>query len=130
MYVPGVVVSLLPPGLRYQLHYDGLFDGLFSAVFGLKLGTRAMVQARFSWGYALNIELRIYYLCHFVRFYGAMIPSVLNVFSLQGFLILNAIIGGQTLASVSSHLNDTAGIIVISVISLVITFCGYKVVHL
>jgi purine-cytosine permease-like protein len=65
-----------------------------------------------------------------VRFYGAIIPSVLNVISLQGFLVLNSIIGGQTLASVSDHLNDTAGIVVISVISLIVTFCGYKVVHL
>jgi purine-cytosine permease-like protein len=67
---------------------------------------------------------------HPFRFYGAIIPSVLNVFSLQGFLVLNAIIGGQTLASVSDQLNDTAGIVVISVISLAVTFCGYKVVHL
>ncbi|KAH7911759.1 permease for cytosine/purines, uracil, thiamine, allantoin-domain-containing protein [Hygrophoropsis aurantiaca] len=82
------------------------------AVFGPKLGTRAMVQCRFSWGY-----------------YGSIIPSVLNVISLQGFLILNCIIGGQTLASVSSHLDDTLGIIVISLISLVLTFCGYRIVH-
>ena len=41
---------------------------------------------------------------------------------MQGFLILNCIIGGQTLASVSSHLNDTLGIVIISVISLAV--CG------
>ncbi|KAH0834813.1 cytosine-purine permease [Lanmaoa asiatica] len=74
-----------------------------SAVFGPKLGTRAMVQSRFSWGY-----------------YGSIIPSVLNVFSMQGFLILNCIIGGQTLASVNSHLDDTLGIVIISVISLAV----------
>jgi len=116
MYVPGVVVSLLPPGLRYQLHYDGLFDGLFSAVFGLKLGTRAMVQARFSWGYALNIELRIYYLCHFVRFYGAMIPSVFERLLAPRVPYFERHYRRADFASVSSHLNDTAGIIVISVI--------------
>lgn len=75
------------------------------AVFGPKLGTRAMVQSRFSWGY-----------------YGAIIPSALNVFSLQGFLILNCIIGGQTIASVSSHIDDTLGIVIISIISLVVSF--------
>ncbi|TFY57856.1 hypothetical protein EVG20_g8379 [Dentipellis fragilis] len=84
----------------------------YFAVFGPKLGTRAMVQSRFSWG-----------------FYGSMIPSILNVFSLQGFLILNCIVGGQTLASVSDKLNDTAGIVIIAVISLVVTFCGYRVLH-
>lgn len=54
------------------------------------------------------------------RYYGSIIPSVLNVFSMQGFLILNCIIGGQMLASVSSRLNDTLGIVIISVISLAV----------
>ncbi|KAF9226335.1 purine-cytosine permease [Gyrodon lividus] len=84
----------------------------FFAVFGPKLGTRAMVQSRFSWGY-----------------YGSIIPSILNVFSMQGFLILNCIIGGQTLASVSSHLDDTLGIVIIGVISLAVTFFGYRFLH-
>ncbi|KAF8416143.1 hypothetical protein L210DRAFT_3583339 [Boletus edulis BED1] len=44
----------------------------------------------------------------------------LNAITMQGFLVLNCIIGGQTLASVSSHLNDTLGIVIISVISLVV----------
>ncbi|KAG2068859.1 hypothetical protein BDR04DRAFT_1102605 [Suillus decipiens] len=84
----------------------------FFAVFGPKLGTRAMVQARFSWGY-----------------FGAIIPAILNVFSLEGFLILNCIVGGQMLASLSSHIDDTLGIIIIAIISLVVTFCGYRVIH-
>ncbi|KAJ3485132.1 hypothetical protein NLI96_g5180 [Meripilus lineatus] len=74
----------------------------YFAVFGPKVGTRSMVFARYSWGY-----------------YGAIIPSALTVFSMQGFLILNCIIGGQTLASVSDHLDDTLGIVIISIISLV-----------
>ena len=49
-----------------------------------------------------------------------MIPSALNVFTMQGYLILNCIIAGQTLASVSEHLNVTLGIVIISVISLVV----------
>ncbi|KAG2135332.1 permease for cytosine/purines, uracil, thiamine, allantoin-domain-containing protein [Suillus clintonianus] len=83
-----------------------------SAVFGPKLGVRAMVQARFSWGY-----------------FGAIIPAVLNVLSLEGFLILNCIIGGQTIASFSSQLDDNLGIVIIGIISLVVTFCGYRVIH-
>lgn len=39
---------------------------------------------------------------------------------MQGFLVLNCIIGGQTLASVSPHLNDTLGIVIISVIALAV----------
>ncbi|PIL27703.1 transporter [Ganoderma sinense ZZ0214-1] len=84
----------------------------YFAVFGPKLGMRSMVLARYSWGY-----------------YGSIIPSAFTVFSMQGFLILNCIIGGQTLASVSSHLNDTLGIVIIGVISLVVTFFGYRVIH-
>ena len=49
-----------------------------------------------------------------------MLPAALNVFSMQGFLILNCIIGGQTLASVSDHLDDILGIVIISLISLVV----------
>uniref|UniRef100_A0A8H8CG71 Uncharacterized protein n=1 Tax=Psilocybe cubensis TaxID=181762 RepID=A0A8H8CG71_PSICU len=83
------------------------------AIFGPKLGMRGMVQCRFSWG-----------------LYGAIIPSVLNVISMQGFLILNCIIGGQILSAASNgRLDDTLGIIVISVISLVVCFCGYRVMH-
>lgn len=54
------------------------------------------------------------------RYFGSIIPSALNVFSMQGFLILNCIIGGQTLSSVSSHLDDTLGIVIIGIISLVV----------
>ncbi|KAI0790471.1 cytosine-purine permease [Abortiporus biennis] len=84
----------------------------YFAVFGPKLGTRSMVTARYSWGY-----------------YGAIVPSALAVFSMQGFLILNCIVGGQALASVSNHLDDTLGIVIIGVISFILTFCGYKVIH-
>ncbi|KZT64445.1 hypothetical protein DAEQUDRAFT_717980 [Daedalea quercina L-15889] len=82
------------------------------AVFGPKLGTRSMVQARFSWGY-----------------YGGIIPSILNILSNQGYLILNAIIGGQTLGSISPHLNASLGIVIIGLITLGVVFSGYRVLH-
>ncbi|KAG1866699.1 hypothetical protein F4604DRAFT_1778371 [Suillus subluteus] len=47
-----------------------------------------------------------------------MIPAALIVFSSAGFLILNCIIGGQTLATLSPHLDDTLEIVVIRVITL------------
>ncbi|TFK49312.1 cytosine-purine permease [Heliocybe sulcata] len=84
----------------------------YFAVFGPKLGMRAMIQGRYSWGY-----------------YGAIIPSALNVFTMQGFLVLNCIVGGQTLAAVSDNLNDTLGIVIIGIISLVVVFFGYRVLH-
>jgi purine-cytosine permease-like protein len=39
---------------------------------------------------------------------------------MQGFLILNRIVGGQTLAAVSDKLNATLGIVIIGVISLLV----------
>ncbi|KAF8804565.1 hypothetical protein BYT27DRAFT_7234511 [Phlegmacium glaucopus] len=71
------------------------------AVCGPKLGMRAMVQ------------------CRFLGYYAAAILSTLNVFSSQSFLILNCIIGGQTLATVSHKLDDTLGIVIIGLISFV-----------
>ncbi|KAJ8456022.1 hypothetical protein ONZ51_g12283 [Trametes cubensis] len=75
----------------------------FFAIFGPKLGTRTMVQSRFSWGY-----------------YGVIIPSILNVLVLQGYLVVNTIIGGQTLAEVSEHLDATLGIVIIALLSLAV----------
>ncbi|KAF8639471.1 hypothetical protein AX17_001491 [Amanita inopinata Kibby_2008] len=84
----------------------------YFASFGPKLGTRTMVHARYSWGY-----------------YGVIIPSTLNAISMQGLLIVNCIIGGQTLSGVSPKLDDTLGIVIAGLISFVVCFGGYKVVH-
>lgn len=53
--------------------------------------------------------------------YGGAIPSALNVLSMMGFLVLNGIIGGQTIAAVSSKLDDTLGIVILGIISLVVS---------
>jgi len=72
-----------------------------------------------------------------------------RVCSMQGYLILNSIVGGQTLAAVSpDRLNATLGIVIIGVVSMVVciefssvdmnlswrliqvALCGYRVVHL
>ncbi|KAG1755708.1 hypothetical protein EDB19DRAFT_1891928 [Suillus lakei] len=70
-------------------------------------------------------------LCSFPAFsyVDAIIPAILSVFSSEGCLILNCIIGGQMIASLSSELDDTLGIVIIGIISLVVTFCGYRVIH-
>ncbi|KAF5363074.1 hypothetical protein D9758_012600 [Tetrapyrgos nigripes] len=56
----------------------------YFSTWGPKLGLRQMVQACFSFGY-----------------YGVIIPCVLNLINMFGFCILNSILGGQTLASVT-----------------------------
>ncbi|KAH7915041.1 permease for cytosine/purines, uracil, thiamine, allantoin-domain-containing protein [Hygrophoropsis aurantiaca] len=85
----------------------GCLPPAFFAVFGSKLGIRSMIQSRFSFGY-----------------WGAIAVCCLNVISLQGYVILSAIVGGQTLAGVSSRIDDTLGIVIVSLISSVVAFCG------
>ncbi|KZT39428.1 purine-cytosine permease [Sistotremastrum suecicum HHB10207 ss-3] len=85
----------------------------YLATWGPKLGLRQMCQARYSFG-----------------LYGAIIPSVLNLTTMMGFLILNCILGGSTLASVSNgNLSWTVGIVIVAVLSLIISFCGYQVIN-
>ena len=73
-------------------------------MFGPKLGTRAMVQSRFSWGY-----------------YGAIIPSILNVVSMEGYLVINCIVGCQALAGLSDHLSAALGIVIIGLVSCAVS---------
>ena len=57
-------------------------------------------------GTVLGMLLRLSYSSYldkslYIRYYGAIIPGVLNLVTMAGFMILNCILGGQTLASVS-----------------------------
>ncbi|KAJ8474885.1 hypothetical protein ONZ51_g6913 [Trametes cubensis] len=111
LYVIIIVDIMYVPSSAYLYPRTCAFPAFF-AIFGPKLGTRTMVQSRFSWGY-----------------YGVIIPSILNVLVLQGYLVVNTIIGGQTLAEVSEHLDATLGIVIIALLSLAITFCGCQALH-
>ncbi|KAF9482731.1 NCS cytosine-purine permease [Pholiota conissans] len=85
----------------------------YIGTWGPKLGMRQMIISRYSFGY-----------------YGVIIPCIMNLIGMIGFSILNSIIGGQALASVSSHnLSWTVGIVVISVISLLVSFCGITILN-
>ena len=84
------------------------------------------------------------------RYYGVILICVLDLMGLIGFAILNCIVGGQSLASaVNGHLSwryvlilfrvvvlkvscisfISVGIIVIAMISLLVSFCGYTVLN-
>ncbi|TFK62228.1 cytosine-purine permease [Pluteus cervinus] len=85
----------------------------YLTTWGPKLGLRQMIASRYSFGY-----------------YGVIVPCVLNLIGMFGFCILNAILGGQTLASVARHdLSWSVGIVIISLISLVVSFFGYEVLN-
>ncbi|KAG1771940.1 permease for cytosine/purines, uracil, thiamine, allantoin-domain-containing protein [Suillus placidus] len=72
----------------------------------------AMIQSRYSFGY-----------------FGIIIPAILNLIGLCGFNILNGILGGQALASVSSNMSWDVGIVIIFIIALLISFMGYRVLN-
>ncbi|KAG8746684.1 hypothetical protein FRC10_003988 [Ceratobasidium sp. 414] len=89
----------------------------YFSTFGPKLGLRQMVQARYSFGTRS-------------RWFGATIPGILNLLGMTGYNILNAILGGQTLSVVSGgRMSWNVGIVVISVISLLISFFGYRILN-
>lgn len=85
----------------------------YLATFGPKLGLRTMVFARYSFGY-----------------YVASFPAFLNLATFIGFTAVNAIVGGQTLAVIQGDsLSPNVGIVIIAIVSLVISFSGYRALH-
>jgi purine-cytosine permease-like protein len=84
----------------------------YFSTFGPKLGMRQMVQSRYSWGY-----------------FPAALPCLLNALGMIGFMILNTILGGQTLSAVSKNdtLSNTVGIVIIAMVSLIVSFSGIRI---
>lgn len=91
-----------------------LFPAFF-ALFGQKLGLRQMVHARFSFGY-----------------FGACLVSLLNAVTGIGYMILNAILAGETLQAVASpgFLSATVGIVVVTILALIVSFFGIRVLNM
>ncbi|CAK7221578.1 hypothetical protein SBRCBS47491_004573 [Sporothrix bragantina] len=82
--------------------------------FGSQTGMRQMMQARYSFGR-----------------YVVSIPALLNMATLTGFCVIMVVIGGQCLTAVSGgNLSPAVGIVIVSIVSLFISFCGVKVLHL
>ncbi|KUJ10418.1 putative purine-cytosine permease FCY2 [Mollisia scopiformis] len=79
-----------------------------------RTGMRQMIQARYSFGYYPNI-----------------VPVILNMCSIMGFTMISAVVGGQCLVAMSNNsISTSSGIVIISLISMVITMTGYKIMHL
>ncbi|KAI0458130.1 permease for cytosine/purines, uracil, thiamine, allantoin-domain-containing protein [Xylaria acuta] len=80
---------------------------------GPKTGLRQMIQARFSFGR-----------------YIISVPAILNLATLTGFCVITCVIGGQCLSAVSDgSVTPAVGIVIIGVLSLLISFWGYNVLH-
>lgn len=86
----------------------------YLATLGGKTGLRQMVQSRYSFG-----------------LYGNILIVLLNMASIVGFLVISAIISGQTLSSVSGgNLSLSAGIVLTGLLGLLVSFFGYRVIHI
>ncbi len=70
-----------------------------------------------------------------VRLLWRSLICILNAATMIGYCILNSIVGGQTLAAVSSKADGSAtltpdvGIVVATLIALVVSFSGIRVLH-
>lgn len=86
---------------------------------------RQMVQARYTWGYAENYQIERLVLVTDIyneSYFLVAIPALLNGATMMGFMILNCILGGETLASVSDgRLSWNVGIVIIAVVSLFVS---------
>ncbi|KAK4137504.1 hypothetical protein BT67DRAFT_395993 [Trichocladium antarcticum] len=80
---------------------------------GPKIGMRQMIQARYSFGR--------YLVC---------VPVLLNLATTVGFCVIMVVVGGQCLSAVANgNLSVNVGIVITALLTLVISFCGFSVLH-
>ncbi|GAA95790.1 uncharacterized protein L969DRAFT_17698 [Mixia osmundae IAM 14324] len=84
------------------------------SVWGARLGLRQLCLSRFSFGRA------------------SLAPVVLNCIACVGWSTINAIAGAQCLRAVSDthRIPVWAAVVIIAIITLVVSFMGYRVVHI
>ncbi|KAH7418825.1 purine-cytosine permease FCY22 [Cadophora sp. MPI-SDFR-AT-0126] len=86
----------------------------YMGTLGPKTGMRQMIQARYAFG-----------------LFGISIILLLNAATVTGFSVIAAVVGGQTLAAVSdSTISINVGIVITCIIALVVSFSGYKILHI
>ncbi len=98
---------------------------------GPKIGMRQMLQARYSFGYAPAASSMFDSDAHeYHSRYLVSIPVLLNLATLIGFCVIQAVIGGQCLSAVADgNLSVTVGIVITAILTLGISFCGFTVLH-
>ncbi|KAF3764526.1 cytosine-purine permease [Cryphonectria parasitica EP155] len=95
-------------------NFLGILPVCFFSTFGPKFGLRQMVLSRFFFGY-----------------YGVKLIALFNVLACLGWSAVNVIVGAQLLAAINPEtpLPGWAGILIISLSTLLITTFGYRLVH-
>ncbi|KAH6638535.1 permease for cytosine/purines, uracil, thiamine, allantoin-domain-containing protein [Truncatella angustata] len=85
----------------------------YLGILGPQTGLRQMIQARYSFGR-----------------YLVSIPVILNLATLTGFCVIICVVGGQCLSAVTGGILSAAvGIVIVGLLALGISFCGYRVLH-
>lgn len=87
----------------------------YFSTWGAKLGLRQLTLSKFSFGY-----------------FTSQFPIILNCIACVGWSVVNSIVGAQTLRAVSTthQIPTAAAIIVIAIGTIMVSFMGYRVVHL
>ncbi|KAJ3859964.1 permease for cytosine/purines, uracil, thiamine, allantoin-domain-containing protein [Lentinula novae-zelandiae] len=116
--------------LGNSIFYLGLKDAALTIIFfnllctlpvayfstwGAKLGLRQLTLSKFSFGY-----------------FTSQFPIILNCIACVGWSVVNSIVGAQTLRAVSTthQIPPAAAIVVIAIGTIMVSFMGYRVVHL
>ncbi|KAH0593586.1 hypothetical protein MHUMG1_08724 [Metarhizium humberi] len=103
----------------------------YLATFGPKTGMRQMIHARYSFGIQRIFIKRRADSCVVRSRYFVSIPVLLNLATMTGFTAIICVVGGQCLSAISSGtITPNVGIVVISVLSLIVSFAGFKVLHI
>jgi len=94
-------------------NFIGMIPPAYMATLGPKTGLRTICFTRYTFGW-----------------YGAMFLACVNVISCLGWSMVNSIVGGQVILSVSDGKCPLAvGVILIAIVSLLIALFGYKLIH-
>ncbi|KAL4889389.1 cytosine-purine permease [Aspergillus ambiguus] len=91
----------------------GVLTVCFFSCFGPAFGLRQMVLSRFWFGW-----------------WPTKFIAILNILACIGWSAANSIVGAQLLNAVNSDVPGFAGILIIVLCTMFVTFAGYKVVHL
>jgi NCS1 nucleoside transporter family len=91
----------------------GVIPVAYFSTFGPRFGLRQMVLSRFWFGW-----------------YGVKLIAVFNVLACIGWSSVNSIVGAQLIHAVNSDVPGWAGILIISICTMLVCFFGYKVVHI
>lgn len=90
----------------------GVMPVCYFSTFGPRFGLRQMVLSRFWFGW-----------------YGVKLIAVFNILACIGWSSVNSIVGAELIHAVNNDVPGYAGIIIIAICTLLVTFFGYKVVH-